>query len=32
VVSVAIAGGKVAQLDIIADPERLRALDLAVLD
>jgi RNA polymerase sigma-70 factor (ECF subfamily) len=32
VLRVAIAGGKVAQLDIIADPERLRALDLAVLD
>ena len=27
-----ITGGKIAQVDVIADPEHLRQLDLAVLD
>jgi hypothetical protein len=26
------AGGKIVEIDAITDPERLRALDLAVLD
>jgi hypothetical protein len=27
-----VAGGRIAEIDILADPERLRRLDLAVLD
>ncbi len=27
-----VAGGKIAEIDILADPRRLRRLDLAVLD
>jgi hypothetical protein len=27
-----ISGGKIVEIDVIADPERLRQLDLAVLD
>jgi RNA polymerase sigma-70 factor (ECF subfamily) len=27
-----VAGGKIAEIDLLADPERLRALDLTVLD
>ncbi len=27
-----ISGGKIIEIDAIADPERLRQLDLAVLD
>ena len=27
-----ITGGKIVEIDILADPERLRQLDLAVLD
>jgi hypothetical protein len=27
-----ISGGKVVQIDVMADPERLRRLDLTVLD
>jgi RNA polymerase sigma-70 factor (ECF subfamily) len=30
--SLTIAGGKIVQVEVIADPERLRKLDLAVLD
>ena len=32
VLSITIAGGRIARIDIIADPARLRALDLAVLE
>ena len=32
VLSFTIAGGRVAEIDILADPERLRRLDLTVLD
>jgi RNA polymerase sigma-70 factor (ECF subfamily) len=32
VVRVTIAGGKIAQIDVIGDPDRLRELELAVLD
>jgi RNA polymerase sigma-70 factor (ECF subfamily) len=32
VLNLIIRDGKIAQVDVIADPERLRALDLAVLD
>jgi RNA polymerase sigma factor (sigma-70 family) len=32
VAAVAIAGGRIAEIDILADPERLARLDLAVLD
>jgi len=27
-----VRGGKIVEIDILADPERLRRLDLAVLD
>ena len=27
-----ITGGKIVEIDVIADPERLRQLDLAVLE
>ena len=27
-----VAGGRIAEIDILADPRRLRRLDLAVLD
>ena len=27
-----VSGGKIVEIDILADPERLRELDLAVLD
>jgi hypothetical protein len=27
-----VAGGRIVEIDAITDPERLRALDLAVLD
>ncbi|HYY80631.1 MAG TPA: RNA polymerase subunit sigma-70, partial [Actinomycetes bacterium] len=27
-----IAGGRIVEIDILADPERLRQLDLAMLD
>ncbi len=27
-----IAGGKIVEIDILADPERLKELDLTVLD
>jgi hypothetical protein len=29
---VTVRGGKIVEIDILADPERLRRLDLAVLD
>jgi RNA polymerase sigma-70 factor (ECF subfamily) len=32
VMGVTVAGGKIVELDVLADPERLRQLDLAVLD
>ena len=32
VLNLTIAGGKIVEVDVIADPERLRKLDLAVLD
>jgi RNA polymerase sigma factor (sigma-70 family) len=32
VAAVTIAGGRIAEIDILADPERLAGLDLAVLD
>ncbi len=32
VLGFAISGGKIVEIDVIADPERLRRLDLAVLD
>jgi RNA polymerase sigma-70 factor (ECF subfamily) len=32
VLSFTITRGKIAQVDVVADPERLRQLDLAVLD
>ena len=32
VIGFAVAGAKIAEIDILADPDRLRALDLTVLD
>jgi RNA polymerase sigma-70 factor (ECF subfamily) len=32
VFGITITGGKIVEIDLIADPERLRRLDLAVLD
>ncbi|HEX2381505.1 MAG TPA: RNA polymerase sigma factor SigJ [Acidimicrobiales bacterium] len=32
VMGVTVAGGKIVELDVLADPERLRQLDLAALD
>jgi hypothetical protein len=32
VLSFTITGGKIVQIDVVADPERLRELDLAVLN
>ena len=32
VFGVTISGGKIVEIDMVADPERLRELDLAVLD
>jgi RNA polymerase sigma-70 factor (ECF subfamily) len=32
VMGVTVAGGRIVELDVLADPERLRPLDLAVLD
>ena len=31
VLSFTITGGKIVQIDVVADPERLREIDLAVL-
>jgi RNA polymerase sigma-70 factor (ECF subfamily) len=32
VFGITITGGKIVEIDLVADPERLRRLDLAILD
>ena len=32
VVGFTVSGGRIVEMDILADPERIRELDLAVLD
>ena len=32
IVGVIVRGGKIVEIDVIADPERLRKLDLTILD
>ena len=32
VMGITVAGGRIVELDVLADPERLRQLDLAALD
>jgi RNA polymerase sigma-70 factor (ECF subfamily) len=32
VIGFTVRGGKIVEIDVLADPERLRRLDLAVLD
>jgi RNA polymerase sigma-70 factor (ECF subfamily) len=32
VLGIAVAHGKIVEIDVVADPERLRQLDLTVLD